>query len=106
LLLDIPQAGSSLGHDDISRRGINRDRIGQWKKGRLNATEIAICQRIAMQQMNKFGYQVEDVVASPCFRALYCSTFPIKIMSALLLNLRRVRNIPYTIGRRLAGAAR
>ncbi len=101
-MLDVPQIGSSSGLDRPERRGINQDRASSWQRGGLSPTEIFLCQRITGVLMKQHGYVPAEITPNPLRLLWSVGTLPAKLALALLLNLRRMRNIKDTIRRRLS----
>lgn len=101
-MLDVPQVGSSSGLDRPERRGINQDRASSWQKGGLSPTEIFLCQRITGALMKRHGYVPVEITPNLLRLLWSIGTLPAKLVLALLLNLRRMRNIKDTIRRRLS----
>ena len=99
-MLLIPTEGSSIANDQSGKFGIDKTRSGNYLTG-LSPAEIYICQKITLKLREEFGY--EDVKISPNFIFVfaYYLTFPIKIFVALLLNLKRSKNLLNSIKRRL-----
>lgn len=100
-LLEVPQIGSSSGQDKPEKRGINREKAGTWRKGGLSATEIFLCQKVTSTSMKRHGYDPIPVSPEPLWLAWSVFSLPLKLALALLLNLKRMRNIRETIKRRL-----
>lgn len=98
----IPTGGSSHAKDDTSdQTGIIRDRVGNWKKGGLDAAEIFICQKMTGSIMKRYGYSLIAVKPNPLKLIFYLISFPFKIAVALILNFSRMRNVIETVKRRL-----
>jgi hypothetical protein len=100
-MLDVPQVGSSTGMDKPELRGIDGSRTGGWRKGGLTGTELAICQRVCGEEMARLGYECEKIAAATWRMWGSMALFAFKAMLALLLNLRRTRNLRETLRRRL-----
>lgn len=100
-LLDVAQVGSSFVPDEPSKRGINRDRAGNWEKGGLNRSEIYLCQKINQELMKKHGYELVQIHPSILNLIYYGISFPIKLLFAIFLNLRRMKSVRDAIIRRL-----
>ena len=99
-MLLIPNEGSSLVNDEAGKIGIDKTKSGNFLKGGLTKTEIFICQKITARLKNRFGYK--NVPVNPnifSLIVLYIS-FPIKLIIALLLNLKRSKNLFNSIKRR------
>ncbi len=100
-MLKVPQIGSSTGADKPEQKGIDGNRTGGWRKGGLTNVELAICQHVATQEMSSLGYVAEEVVVAAWHRWWSMFVFTFKMSLALLLNLRRTKNLRETIRRRL-----
>ncbi|MCT7949342.1 sulfotransferase [Ancylothrix sp. C2] len=100
-LLEVPQVGSSSGLDKPEEKGINKERAGSWQKGGLTSTEIFLCQWVAKTTMEKHGYEPMAINPNPLTVGSSVISLPVQIALALLLNLKRMRNITETIRRRL-----
>jgi hypothetical protein len=101
-LLEVPQIGSSSGHDRPGQRGIDRERAGSWRKDGLGPTEVFLCQKVTGGMMKRHGYAPAPVGPSPLRLAGSVVSLPVKLALALLFNLKRMRNIKETIKRRMA----
>lgn len=100
-MLNIPQVGSSVGHDDPSKKGINKTRTSAYKNGTLSNTELYICESILKNNMNKLNYLPDGYKPNILMLVGLYVTFPIKIFLALLFNLKRMKNIKESIKRRM-----
>jgi len=100
-MLSVPQVGSSTGMDRPERKGIDGSRSGGWRKGGLTDMELAICQRVCGVEMTRLGYESEAVELAVWRRWMSMSVFALKAMLALMLNLRRTKNLRETLRRRL-----
>lgn len=100
-MLNVPQVGSSSGKDKPDQMGVDQNRISAWKRGGLTQTEIAVCQSVAGVEMNRLGYMQEDINIPIWIKGRVIFTFILKAPLALLLNLKRSKNIVQTIKRRL-----
>lgn len=100
-MLNVPKVGSSQGKDNFSQLGIDKSNMSGWKKGGLSQVELAICQLVAGKEMAQLDYSFKDVKI-PFWKKWWCMlTFVIKAFIALLLNLKRSKNMIKTIQRRL-----
>jgi len=100
-MLSVPQVGSSAGKDLSDKIGVDKSKAGGWRKGGLSKVELAVCQQVAQQEMKRLGYDVEQVTISFFSKTISMLVFTIKISMALILNIRRNKNIVQTIKRRL-----
>lgn len=101
-MLEVPQIGSSSGPDNPQRRGINRDKAGNWQRGGLSQTEVFLCQKLTGTSMRQHGYPLVQAHPNSLRLCLSLVSFPVKSTLALLLNLGRMRSITQTIRRRLS----
>ena len=100
-MLQVPQVGSSTGKDDKSKIGFNKNKVGTWQKGGLNDTEIYLCEKIVGKEMESLGYSRSDSKRNSFFYLWYIFVLPMQLSLALLLNIKRMRNILQSIKRRL-----
>lgn len=101
-MLQVTQVGSSMGRDRPDQRGLDKSRIGSWKRGNLTKAEIAICEDVAGDQMRERGYAPSGITANPLAKFLQKASFPPKLVFAGLVNLNRFKNLPQLIARRLS----
>lgn len=99
-MLDIPFIGSSSEHYEPSVKGINSGRVGSWKKGGLNDTEVYICQFVNGSLMTKYGYAAVPLRPNVVLLLYYAVMLPLKLAMAFLFNIGRFRSIGESIGRR------
>ena len=100
-MLQIPQVGSSTGKDDKSKIGFNENKVGSWQKRGLNDTEIYFCEKIVGKEMELLGYSLSDSKRNSFLYLWYIFIFPMQLSLALLLNIKRMRNVTQSIIRRL-----
>lgn len=100
-MLQVPQVNSSSQRDQPQQSGINKGRADSWKKGGLSSTEIFLCQKISRSLMNTHHYEALSVFPNPVFLVLSVLFFPIKLFLAVLLSLKRMRNLGEAIKRRI-----
>lgn len=100
-MLLIPNEGSSVVADTGSV-GIDKTKTGNFLSGGLTKTEIYLCQKITAAFRKRFGY--EDVKADVGILSTTVAyiSFPVKLSVALLLNLKRTKNLVNSIKRRFA----
>ncbi|MFM7176222.1 MAG: sulfotransferase family protein [Bacteroidota bacterium] len=91
-MLDVPKVGSSNAADQTLERGIDKGRRGKWKSG-LNRSEVAICERANRELMLHFGYELSGENGNAIQMALYRLLLPFQLVLALMMNLKRLRNI-------------
>lgn len=101
-MTDIPRIGSSSRRDAPEATGVDSSRVGAWREGGLSPGEIAICERIAADEMRHWGYDLVGAAVSPTAAMVNGATFVAKSTAALALNLRRFRNLRQAVRRRLA----
>lgn len=99
-MLNVPKIGSSLGNDQPKSVGINSERSEAWRNGGLNSTEIWLCERVNTLVMQKCNYLESRAHPNYIRVSLYFIVFPLQILCALVLNLRRMKRIGETIRRR------
>ena len=100
-MLKVPQVNSSSQRDQPKQEGINKDRANSWKKGGLSSTEMFLCQKIDRTVMSAHKYDAAAVFPNLIFLVLSVLFFPIKLSLAILLSLKRMRNLGEAIKRRL-----
>jgi len=101
-MLLVPHAGSSSEADKKQELGIKKSRAKGWLDKGLSPTEIAICQSICKNYMDKYHYKRIETNANFVLTAWqYLILFP-KLTLALAMNLSRMRNIADTLKRRLS----
>lgn len=91
-MLDVPKVGSSNAADQSMERGIDKGRRGKWKTG-LNRSEVAICERANRDLMLHFEYELSGERGNVIQLALYRLLLPFQLGLALMMNLKRLRNI-------------
>ncbi|MFM7768773.1 MAG: sulfotransferase family protein [Bacteroidota bacterium] len=91
-MLDVPKVGSSNAADQTLERGIDKGRRGKWKSG-LSRSEVAICERANRELMLHFGYELSGENGNAIQMALYRLLLPFQLVLALMMNLKRLRNI-------------
>lgn len=96
----IPNVGSSTEFDKSNKLGIDTSKQGKWERGGLTTTELSICQHIAGKQMQQHGYNLSDVQLSKPKWVWSWITCIGKMSFALILNLKRTKNIYTSIKRR------
>ena len=100
-LLEVPQIGSSSTRDLSEKSGIDRSKAQNWYKGGLTNTEIFWCQKLARTLMEEYDYELKLVSPNPLSLALSLVSFPLKLILGIPFNLKRFRNLPQAIARRL-----
>jgi omega-hydroxy-beta-dihydromenaquinone-9 sulfotransferase len=101
-LLEVPQVGSSSGHDRPDRKGIDWNRAGSWRKGGLSAAELFLCQRVTGPLMRRHGYPVEPVAPNRLRVVGSVLALGPKLALALPANLGRIKSFREALGRRLS----
>jgi hypothetical protein len=101
-MLEVPHIGSSTGHDRPDFKGIDSRRSGNWRAGGLSRAELEICEQVTGYEMQRYGYVKEMAPTSLLLHPASMGLFSFKAVAALLLNLRRTRNLLDTLRRRLA----
>ena len=99
-MLSIPKVGSSNASDSSSEKGIIKNDNSAWEK-ELDKAEIAICQAINKDVMLNLEYPEYSMGALNKFLyPYYLVTFICKTSISLLMNMKRIKNLPETIQRR------
>lgn len=101
-MMAVPYVGSSHGEDQLDRRGIYKDKVGCWRKGGLNDTEIYILQKTAGDSMTRLGYYPEKASPKVCLLLWYALIWPFHAAAAFVLNIRRMKNVKEAVKRRLS----
>ncbi|MEL6737417.1 MAG: sulfotransferase [Pseudomonadota bacterium] len=99
-ILQDSQIGSSMGKDRPDVQGFDKSRIGSWKTGNLTAAEIALCEKIARDNMHRHGYELSGQRVNPVSQFALAATAPVKLAIAAAFNLQRFRNLPEILRRR------
>ena len=104
-MLIIPNVGSSMRNDNPEKKGIDSSHTATWTKGGLSKGELSICQQVAAREMKKLDYKFELIAIPLQQKVLSILSFLIKTPIALLMNVRRSKNIFQTIRRRLLASS-
>jgi len=99
-MLNVPVIGSSTHQDLRNRLIIDISKKEKWKNGGLNLAEIYLSQLVTNRMMKKFKYDVEKYSFPPILTLFYLFSFPIKLILAFLLNIKRMANIVEVIKKR------
>lgn len=101
-MLDVPQIGSSHGSDQPERVGINKEIAGRWRRSGVNdLVDIAICQSMLKRQMQKYHYEIADIHPNFLLLLSTITIWPIKGVSAFIVNIGKSTNILAFLLRRL-----
>jgi omega-hydroxy-beta-dihydromenaquinone-9 sulfotransferase len=100
-MINVSQIGSSTGSDSPEQKGVDPSRLGVWRKGGLSDVELSICQSVSGKEMIRLNYLCEPVTVAVWRRWISMIGFLFKITIALLLNLRRTKNLYETLRRRI-----
>jgi hypothetical protein len=100
-ILMVPNIGSSTNLDRDSISGIDKSKIGNWKKGGLKLSEIYICQKMCKENMSFYKYENRVFNWIPLFTIVSFFTFPVKIGVSFILNLHRIKNFKELIQKRI-----
>lgn len=101
-MLDVPQIGSSHGKDQPEKVGINKDIAGKWQDAGVNdLVDIAICQFILKQEMQKYQYEIVNIRPNILFFLSTLLIWPIKVVSAFIANISKSTNILAFLFRRM-----
>jgi len=99
-MLKVPVIGSSIQQDVKNQFLIDSSKKEKWKNGGLNSAEIYLSQLVTNGMMKKFKYDVEKYSFPPIRTLFYLISFPIKLILAFLLNIKRMGNIVEVIKKR------
>lgn len=99
-MLNIPVKGSSLGRDDPGKTGVDRSRLGSWRRGGLSSVEVYLCQQVCGQRMRERGFALEPVHPAMIAVVWMWLLLPLKLLLALLFNIHRSANLWDSIKRR------
>ena len=99
-MLGVPVIGSSTQQDFKNQLLIDSSKKEKWKNGGLNPAEIYLSQVVSNSMMRKFKYDVEKFRFPPILTLFYLISFPIKLIFAFILNIKRMGNIVEVIKKR------
>jgi len=99
-MLNVPVIGSSTQQDLKNQFLIDSSKKEKWKNGGLNSAEIYLSQLVSNSMMQKFKYDVEKFRFPPILTLFYLISFPIKLIFAFILNIKRMGNIVEVIKKR------
>ena len=99
-MLNVPVIGSSTHQDTKTKFLIDSSKKEKWKNGGLNSAEIYLSQLVTNKMMKNFKYDVEKFSFPPILILFYLVSFPIKLILAFLLNIKRMGNIVEVIKKR------
>ena len=99
-MLNVPVIGSSTEQDLKNQFLIDSSKKEKWKNGGLNSAEIYLSQLVSNSMMQKFKYDVEKFRFPPILTLFYLISFPIKLIFAFILNIKRMGNIVEVIKKR------
>ena len=99
-MLSVPTIGSSNAIDG-KNLGVNNNNAGNWKKGGLTNSEIYYCQQLCKSEMSHLNYYPNPIKANVVGLSLNAVTFPIKLILAFSLNIKRMKNIKDSVQRRM-----
>ena len=99
-MLKVPVVGSSTQQDVKSQLLIDSSKKEKWKNGGLNSAEIYLSQLVSNSMMQKFKYDVEKFRFPPILTLFYLISFPIKLIFAFILNVKRMGNMVEVIKKR------
>lgn len=103
-MLLITQITSSFNKFNPKKLGINKNTVERWKKGGLTTTDLFIVQKINSELMRKFGYVFSQVKLNlvDFMKFLFLILLlPFKMTLAFLFNIKRNRNIFYSLKKRI-----
>ena len=99
-MLNVPVVGSSTSQDVKTKLLIDPCKMEKWKSGGLNSAEIYLSQLVSSIMMKEFKYDMEKFSFPPILSLFYLISFPIKLIFALLFNVKRMGNIVEVIKKR------
>ena len=99
-MLKVPVIGSSTQQDFKNQLLIDSSKKEKWKNGGLNSAEIYLSQLVSNSMMQKFKYDVEKFRFPPILTLIYLISFPIKLILAFILNIKRMGDIVEVIKKR------
>jgi hypothetical protein len=99
-MLKVPVIGSSTQQDVKNQFLIDSSKKEKWKNGGLNSAEIYLSQLVSNSMMRKFKYDVEKFRFPPILTLFYLISFPVKLILAFILNIKRMGNIVEVIKKR------
>ena len=99
-ILKVPVIGSSNQKDVKNQLLIDSSKMEKWKNGGLNSAEIYLSQLVTNSMMRKFKYDLEKFRFPPILTLFYLISFPIKLILAFILNIKRMGNIVEVIKKR------
>jgi hypothetical protein len=92
-MLKIPQVGSSTQKDDPSKMGVDAGRSGAWQRGGLSDAEIAICENVNGDLMQRLNYSLSGKKLNMAAKIGYAILLPFKGALALALNWNRTKGL-------------
>ena len=92
-MLKVPVVGSSTQQDTNNQLLIDNSKKEKWKNGGLNSAEIYLSQLVSNSMMRKFKYDLKKFRFPPILTLFYFISFPIKLILAFILNIKRMGNI-------------
>lgn len=101
-MLNAPQVGSSTGRDAPEKKGLNKDRVGGWKRSGIPEDVRQTCEWVCQDRMRFFGY--EDFANAGKFspRILFSMlSLPVKVALAFGFNVARFPHLVSSLKRRL-----
>ncbi|MGV0817248.1 sulfotransferase family protein [Martelella sp. AMO21009] len=101
-MMEVALIGSSTASDKPDQIGVDASRVDAWRNGSLTPSELAICEATTAKEMDFWDYTpVARPMPAPT-QLFHTVGFLVKSGTALLLNIRRFKNLRETIKRRLA----
>ena len=98
-MLRVERKGSSVEFDNKQEAKIDQSKTGNWQKG-LNTAEINICERMTRKGRKQFNYPDTNIKPNYLLFAFYEIIFPMQILLAVMVNMRRSKNIVQSIKKR------
>jgi len=100
-MLQVPRVNSSSQEDRPTQMGIDGARADKWKEGGLSTTELFVCQKINNGAMSTHNYSTQAISPNPFLLLASVVFCPIKLCMAVLLSLKRMKNVNEAIKRRM-----
>lgn len=88
-MLLVPQVGSSNRTHDPSKMGISSDVVDAWM-GRLPKGDIYVCEKVAAEAMNKFGYAHVSKASWMVYTLGPVLRFPLHLIASMIFNPKLV----------------
>ncbi|MGB2963493.1 MAG: sulfotransferase [Anaerolineales bacterium] len=102
-MLNVSHIGSSHDPDNLSQLGIKKSVSQRWRHENNHQLDLAVCQYITRNNLVQYGYELAPHLQLKLWQTVYAMlTWPIKVLTALLSNISRTRNLVQSIRKRLS----